>query len=57
MPVHVHVCERLPEALNRLVMLRDAAVKLRTNLKMSIECQEMSVSRLDVALSIVISIT
>lgn len=53
----VCVSEPLPEALNRLVMSGDAAVKWRTNLRMSIEYREMSVRRFDVGLSIVIIIT
>lgn len=55
--VPAHVCKPLREALNRLVMSADAAVKRKTNLRMSIEYREMSVSRFDVGLSIVIIIT
>lgn len=55
--VHAHVCKPLREALNRLVMSGDAAVKRKTNLRMSIEYREMSVSRFDAGLSIVIIIT
>lgn len=57
MLVHVHVSEPPPEALNRLVMSGDAAVKRRTNLRMSIEYGEMSVRHFDVGLSIVIIVT
>lgn len=40
------LCEPLPEASNRLVTSGDAAVKRRTNLRMSIARGEMSVRQL-----------